>query len=144
MNVSRWLDTSAESQAFCQSLYLEHPVLSSWLILTLRAEDKVPSRAMGGILADVMGLGKTLSILSAIVSSRLASISYQTVTESRDQESIVSPTFLRSRATLVVVTSLRQIPIQQNSRRMSLTCTRSLRRMEEGNSNVSQDLIRLY
>jgi hypothetical protein len=99
---------------------------------------------MGGILADVMGLGKTLSILTAIMSSRLTSMSYQKVTESRVQEGIISPTVLRSRATLVVVTSIRKTPIPQNSCSMSLTCTRGLGGMEEGNSNVSQNLTRWH
>ena len=73
---------------------------------------------MGGILADVMGLGKTLSILSAIMFSRIMSMSYQNFTESRAYGDIFSPTVLRSRATLVVVTSIRKTPLCE----ISLLC----------------------
>jgi SNF2 family DNA or RNA helicase len=68
----------------------------------------VPCHAIGGILADVMGLGKTLSILSAIVSTRAASLSYQKIKESKIQENMIIPSILQSRATLVVVTSIRK------------------------------------
>jgi hypothetical protein len=91
-----------------------------------------------------MGLGKTLSILSAIVSTRLASISYQEATESKAQEDMVFPTALKSRATLIIVTSIRKSPSLQNSRRMSLTFTRGLGWLEEGNGNVSQALSRFH
>jgi len=89
-----------------------------------------------------MGLGKTLSILSAIVSTRLASVSYQEASESKVQEDMVFPKNFKSRATLIVVTSIRKSPSFQNSCRMSLTFTRGLGRLEEGNSNVRQALSR--
>jgi hypothetical protein len=91
-----------------------------------------------------MGLGKTLSILSAIVSTRLASVSYQEATESKVQEDMVFPTTLKSRATLIVVTSIRKGPSLQNSHRMPLTFTRGLGRLEEGNGIVSQALSRFH
>lgn len=60
---------------------------------------------MGGILADVMGLGKTLSMISAIASSLSQATEYARE-ENRDFVSLVSG--CRSRATLVVVTSMRK------------------------------------
>jgi hypothetical protein len=73
-----------------------------------------------------MGLGKTLSILSAIVSSRPASVSYREVTASKIQEDMVFPTILKSRATLIVLPSIRKRPSPQTSRSMSLTFTRGV------------------
>jgi SNF2 family DNA or RNA helicase len=110
----------------------------------IRVADNVPCHAIRGILADVMGLGKTLSILSAIVSSRLTSVSYQDATASKIQGDMVFPTVLKSRATLIVVTSIRKSVYPRNSGSMSLTFTRGLGRLEEGNSNVSQDLSLFY
>ncbi|RYP05096.1 hypothetical protein DL765_009941 [Monosporascus sp. GIB2] len=43
-----------------------------------RPKDDIPSYSMGGILADVMGLGKTLSMISAIVSSLPQAAEYTT------------------------------------------------------------------
>ncbi|KAG4435757.1 hypothetical protein IFR05_008771 [Cadophora sp. M221] len=68
--------------------------------------DQIPSHAVGGILADIMGLGKTLSILSAILSSKLASATYQKTTESKVSSGINSLPILGTRATLVIVTSI--------------------------------------
>ncbi|KAH7330240.1 SNF2 family N-terminal domain-containing protein [Rhexocercosporidium sp. MPI-PUGE-AT-0058] len=68
--------------------------------------DQIPSYAVGGILADVMGLGKTLSILSAILSSKLASAMYQKAIESKVLSGMTSAPILVSRATLVIVTSI--------------------------------------
>src|SRR5437667_2654527 len=73
-----------------------------------RASDNIPSNAMGGILADEMGLGKTLSILSAVLSSRHAALSYQQAIEGDHQHDPICSMALRSRATLVVVTSIRK------------------------------------
>lgn len=60
---------------------------------------------MGGILADVMGLGKTLSMISAVVSSlpqaaESARAGYQKCT--------LPVSRYRTRATLVIVTSMRK------------------------------------
>lgn len=81
--------------------------------MLLRALDKMPSRAVGGILADVMGLGKTLSILSAVLSSKPSSVAYQASMESESLRETGSIPILGSRATLVVVTSVRKWKIGQ-------------------------------
>ena len=70
-----------------------------------RPKDDIPSYSMGGILADVMGLGKTLSMISAIVSSLPQATEYATA----ENRNFVSPASgCRSRATLVIVTSMRK------------------------------------
>lgn len=70
-----------------------------------RPKDYTPSYSMGGILADVMGLGKTLSMISAIVSSLPQAVRYATA----EYQDFASPTSgCQSRATLVVVTSMRE------------------------------------
>jgi SNF2-related domain len=69
-----------------------------------RAKDDIPSYSKGGILADVMGLGKTLSMISGIVSSSRHAREYATA---RHQIFASSASVCRSRATLVIVTSMR-------------------------------------
>lgn len=58
----------------------------------------MPTLCVGGILADVMGLGKTLSVLTLIAS---------TMRSANDYQSLHQPSGMRTRATLVVVTSAR-------------------------------------
>ena len=70
-----------------------------------RPKENISSYSMGGILADVMGLGKTLSVISAIVSSLPQAREYATA-DYRNFGSLASR--CRSRATLVVVTSMRK------------------------------------
>jgi len=89
-------------------LHVANPLLVRFIDSIYSASDQVPSSAMGGILADVMGLGKTLSILSAILSSQHISLSYQNAKDNKVQEDANYPSGLRSRATLVVVTSIRK------------------------------------
>ena len=70
-----------------------------------RPKDDIPSYSKGGILADVMGLGKTLSMISAIVSSLPQATEFATTR----YQNFTSPTSgCRSRATLVIVTSMRK------------------------------------
>ena len=64
-----------------------------------------PSVSSGGILADVMGLGKTLTMLSAIVHSMDEAIHFEILPEGGTTEDHVP---LKSRATLVVVPSARK------------------------------------
>jgi SNF2 family DNA or RNA helicase len=61
----------------------------------------IPSLALGGILADVMGLGKTLTMISAIVCSRAQAAEYAKSQQGNE------PLAQRTRATLIVVTSMR-------------------------------------
>jgi len=64
-----------------------------------------------------MGLGKTLTILSAIVASRADAAAFTAVHGQAGRETMHSPT----RATLVVVTSRRRMPLYVNaSRRLTL------------------------
>ncbi|EYB33365.1 hypothetical protein FG05_10568 [Fusarium graminearum] len=62
----------------------------------------IPSLSLGGILADVMGLGKTLTILVSIYHSRCSAENYQNTNIDVDMD---QPTYPRTSATLVVVTS---------------------------------------
>jgi SNF2 family DNA or RNA helicase len=70
-----------------------------------RPRDDIPSYSMGGILADVMGLGKTLSMISGIVSSLSQATEYAIA---KNENIISSAPGCRSRATLVIVTSMRK------------------------------------
>ncbi|KAH8592599.1 SNF2 family N-terminal domain-containing protein [Bisporella sp. PMI_857] len=71
-------------------------------------KDDIPSYSMGGILADVMGLGKTLSMISAIVSSLPQAIEYATA----ENRNFVAPeSRCRTRATLVIVTSIQVLDV---------------------------------
>jgi SNF2 family DNA or RNA helicase len=71
-------------------------------------KDDIPSYSMGGILADVMGLGKTLSMISAIVSSLPQATEYATA----KCQYFASPEIgCRSRATLVIVTSMQVLDV---------------------------------
>ena len=82
-----------------------------------RPKDDIPSYSMGGLLADVMGLGKTLSMISAIVSSLPQATGYATA----ENYNFVSPASgCRSRATLVVVTSMRRCSLFSLSLSLSL------------------------
>jgi SWI/SNF-related matrix-associated actin-dependent regulator of chromatin subfamily A3 len=92
---------------------------------------------MGGILADVMGLGKTLSMISAIVSSLPQATEYATA----GHQNFSSPSWrCRSRATLVIATSMREsffifpFPL---SPVLILTFCRGLGCLEEGSVRVS-------
>ncbi|KAF2190710.1 hypothetical protein K469DRAFT_697943 [Zopfia rhizophila CBS 207.26] len=71
-------------------------------------KDDIPLYSMGGILADVMGLGKTLSMISAIVSSLPQATEFATA-ECQNFASLVSG--CRSRATLVIVTSMQVLDV---------------------------------
>ncbi|KAH7117461.1 SNF2 family N-terminal domain-containing protein [Dactylonectria macrodidyma] len=74
----------------------------------ISSKDDIPSYSMGGILADVMGLGKTLSMISAIVSSLPRATEYATA----EYQNFVSPASgCRSRATLVIVTSMQVLDV---------------------------------
>ncbi|KAK6223995.1 hypothetical protein LQW54_000141 [Pestalotiopsis sp. IQ-011] len=58
----------------------------------------------GGILADAMGLGKTSSVLALIASTMQSANAYQPLQETELQERC-SISGMRTRATLVIVTS---------------------------------------
>ncbi|OBS29596.1 hypothetical protein FPOA_03533 [Fusarium poae] len=62
----------------------------------------IPSLALGGILADVMGLGKTLTILASIQLARPVAETFQNDSMSIETD---QPICRRTSATLVVVTS---------------------------------------
>lgn len=61
----------------------------------------IPSFATGGILADIMGLGKTLTMITAI----LGTLDEATTHE---QQADVVTNYYRCKATLVVVSSIRE------------------------------------
>jgi len=93
---------------------------------------------MGGILADVMGLGKTLSMISAIVSSLPRATEYVTATHQNFASAVSG---CRSRATLVIVTSMRKSSHSLSRARtpsvLMLTLCRGSGRLEEGSVHVS-------
>jgi len=76
-------------------------------MVTGRDRTDIPSYFVGGIIADVMGLGKTLTMISAVIASLAQATEYVTA-ESRD--SVHPASGSRSRATLVIVTSMRNLP----------------------------------
>src|SRR5215469_1218653 len=84
-----------------------------------RPKDDIPSYSKGGILADVMGLGKTLSMISAIVSSLPRATEYATATHQNFASAVSG---CRSRATLVIVTSMRNTSFFLLSHSPSLPC----------------------
>ncbi|KAH7231488.1 SNF2 family N-terminal domain-containing protein [Fusarium solani] len=86
-----------ENREYCQQVIRELR-----FHIAIPSVNAVPSMAMGGILADVMGLGKTLTILVSIAASRLAAADFQM--GGTDFEAIQS-TYHRTSATLVIVTS---------------------------------------
>jgi len=65
----------------------------------------VPSYSTGGILADVMGLGKTLTMLSSIATTLDDAKQWST----HRMGNAASKATWRSRATLVVVPSMREL-----------------------------------
>ena len=106
-----------------------------------RPKDDIPSYSKGGILADVMGLGKTLSMISAIVSSLPRATEYATATHQNFASAVSG---CRSRATLVIVTSMRTTSFFLLSRSPPLSlvliltfCRDSGGRLEEGSVHVS-------
>ncbi|CZS79304.1 unnamed protein product [Fusarium graminearum] len=70
----------------------------------------IPSLSLGGILADVMGLGKTLTILVSIYHSRCSAENFQNTNIDVDMD---QPTYPRTSATLVVVTSTQIMDVWQ-------------------------------
>ncbi|KAF4989707.1 hypothetical protein FDECE_14622 [Fusarium decemcellulare] len=95
-----------ENPEYCQKVNRE---LRFHMRISL--EDAVSSMAMGGILADVMGLGKTLTMLASIASSRLAASDFQN--KDTDIEAGES-SHHRTSATLVVVTSTQIMEVWRN------------------------------
>jgi SNF2 family DNA or RNA helicase len=88
------------------------------LTLEHRSANAIPSMALGGILADVMGLGKTLTMIASIHSTRLTAATFQKGNTDIEMD---QPTHLRTSATLVVVTSTREFPFplsETNGRRI--------------------------
>ncbi|RKK93675.1 hypothetical protein BFJ71_g9469 [Fusarium oxysporum] len=86
-----------ENSEYCQQVAREllfHTRIAS--------HNAIPTFALGGILADVMGLGKTLTILVSIQLARLAAENFQNVNTAVGMD---QPTYPRTSATLVVVTS---------------------------------------
>lgn len=69
-------------------------------IITGREERKKPPEVLGGILADMMGLGKTLSILSLVVGSLNSDWANQTPPEPEDDGDI--PLVRNAKTTLLI------------------------------------------
>jgi len=104
------------------------------MLTAIPPRDNLPAFSTGGILADAMGLGKTLTMISAIVSTlneaaRFSAGSDHDVIENKEAE-------FRTRATLVVVTSMRKFPVA-NSALCPLTLPRGLGRVGNRNFQVS-------
>jgi hypothetical protein len=104
------------------------------MTVSARPKDAVPSYALGGILADAMGLGKTLTMIAVIVLTASHATKYMADSR-RDIPAPVSDETPRSRATLVVATSKREwpfLPWRSHSRRGSdLTFNRGPGRLGE-------------
>ncbi|ETS75548.1 hypothetical protein PFICI_12492 [Pestalotiopsis fici W106-1] len=73
-------------------------------LIGLPNSEKIPVSCTGGILADVMGLGKTLSVLALILSSLQNASNYQSCLDVTPQERR-NTAGTRTRASLIVVTS---------------------------------------
>lgn len=68
-----------------------------------------PKETGGGILADEMGMGKTLSILALIIRTLHSAHDWATQNETSEGEMSQTPRFnRRSRATLIVASSDRK------------------------------------
>lgn len=70
-----------------------------------RPRDDIPSYATGGILADAMGLGKTLTTISSIA----ATVDHARQCPTGQIDATANETIWRGRGTLVVVTSMREL-----------------------------------
>ncbi|KAK3369585.1 SNF2 family N-terminal domain-containing protein, partial [Lasiosphaeria ovina] len=75
---------------------------------TLIGHNQFPTQnALGGIVADVMGLGKTLTMLSAIVQAKYKAVEFELAEDSNNAD---APRL--SKATLIIVTSRRKIHLR--------------------------------
>ncbi|KAK4466315.1 SNF2 family N-terminal domain-containing protein [Cladorrhinum samala] len=76
-------------------------------LLQLPDEIMIPSFATGGILADIMGLGKTLTMISAIL---------ETLDEAATHEgqNDIDTNYCRSKATLIVVSSIQVLHVWES------------------------------
>jgi len=72
----------------------------------LASTKEVTSISFGGLIADVMGLGKTLTMLTAILHSAALAESFGNFYEMRENESVEAK--VRTKATLVIVSSARK------------------------------------
>jgi len=104
------------------------------MLTAIPPRDSLPAFSTGGILADAMGLGKTLTMISAIVSTlnEAANFSAGPGLEEIETEELE----FRTRATLVVVTSMRELPAA-NTASCQLTLLRGLGRVGNRNLQVS-------
>lgn len=80
-------------------------MLSYQLNIRNRPRDDIPSYATGGILADAMGLGKTLTTISLVA----ATVDHARQCATGQTDVMTDETIWRSRGTLVVVTSMREL-----------------------------------
>ncbi|KAI9826271.1 MAG: hypothetical protein M1826_006693 [Phylliscum demangeonii] len=69
-------ESDVESRSLWRPRYCKNGQKVFYNIITGKEERSKPDEPMGGILADMMGLGKTLSILSLVVSSLAESIAW--------------------------------------------------------------------
>ncbi|RYP62194.1 hypothetical protein DL771_009826 [Monosporascus sp. 5C6A] len=88
-----WFILNREDPAFCDSVTSDLKALIGSRYFSHR-----PELCLGGIVADIMGLGKTLTMLSAVVRSKNAAAQFAKIGSCRNE-----PRF--TRATLIVVTS---------------------------------------
>jgi SNF2 family DNA or RNA helicase len=77
------------------------------ILTAITPRDNIPTFSTGGILADAMGLGKTLTMISAIVSTAREAEGFSA--EIDPDEVVTGGVEHRTRATLVVVTSMREL-----------------------------------
>ncbi|KAK4209149.1 SNF2 family N-terminal domain-containing protein [Rhypophila decipiens] len=80
-------------------------------IAKIPPKDDIPSYATGGILADAMGLGKTLTMLSAIVSTVNHARTWALSAGNGVDNITTTEPLWRARATLIVVTSIQVLNV---------------------------------
>jgi SNF2 family DNA or RNA helicase len=90
-----------EDHNWCQEAQRDLRTLAA-----IAAGDNIPTFSTGGILADAMGLGKTLTMISAIVTTAREAEQFSVSFDLNDIGNV--ETVHRTRATLVVVTSMRK------------------------------------
>ncbi|OCL05964.1 hypothetical protein AOQ84DRAFT_322110 [Glonium stellatum] len=105
-----------EDPAFCDSVTSDLKAL-----ISCRSSFHHPELFLGGIVADVMGLGKTLTMLSAVVYSKDAAMEFVKANSYQAKPQL-------TRATLIVVTSLLSLPQQYHRINCNdMSCCRHLK-----------------
>ncbi|KAK4038402.1 SNF2 family N-terminal domain-containing protein [Parachaetomium inaequale] len=105
-------------------------------LLNVQSSSSMPSYSRGGILADVMGLGKTLTMLSTIVSTLDISRQYPF-------SSILDAGVSRSKATMIVVSSAQVLNVWETEiqKHVKINTLKTCRFHGQGRPTSANDLI---